>query len=209
MRRGLILWFLCSDFPASVFADIYLQIIYTDWNYLIFFSTNIVSVEGFRGGSDGICLQYRWAGFDPWVGKIPWRRAWQPTPVFFPGESHGQRSLAGYSPQDHRIRHDWVTELNSEHEPLENSFLFCYGTLGLRPIGIQSQAFWGLIPQGEAPGLWVPSWWWVAMPGWGLWWHCVSAFPSLFVFASLHSLWDLSPPTKDWTQGPGSGSTKS
>jgi len=35
--------------------------------------------------------------FDPWVGKIPWRRAWQPTPVFLPGESHGQRSLAGYS----------------------------------------------------------------------------------------------------------------
>ena len=32
-------------------------------------------------------------GFDPWVGKIPWRRNWQPTPVFLPGESHGQRSL--------------------------------------------------------------------------------------------------------------------
>ena len=36
--------------------------------------------------------------FNPWVRKIPWRRAWQPTPVFLPGESHGQRSLAGYSP---------------------------------------------------------------------------------------------------------------
>ena len=34
-------------------------------------------------------------------GKIPWRRAWQPTPVFLPGESHGQRSLKGYSPQGH------------------------------------------------------------------------------------------------------------
>ena len=34
----------------------------------------------------------------PWVGKRPWRRAWQPTPVFPPGEAHGQRSLAGYSP---------------------------------------------------------------------------------------------------------------
>jgi len=41
-------------------------------------------------------------GFDPWVGKIPWRRAWQPTPVFFPGESHRQRSLAGYSPWGHK-----------------------------------------------------------------------------------------------------------
>ena len=35
---------------------------------------------------------------NPWVGKIPWRRAWQPIPVFLPGESHGQRSLTGYSP---------------------------------------------------------------------------------------------------------------
>ena len=34
-------------------------------------------------------------GFDPWVRKIPWRRAWQPTPVFLPGEAHGQRSLVG------------------------------------------------------------------------------------------------------------------
>ena len=36
-------------------------------------------------------------GFDPWVGKIPWRREWQPTAVFLPGKSHGQRSLAGCS----------------------------------------------------------------------------------------------------------------
>ena len=36
--------------------------------------------------------------FDPWVGKIPWRRKWQPTPVFMPGKSHGLRSLVGYSP---------------------------------------------------------------------------------------------------------------
>ena len=42
--------------------------------------------------------QYRRHGFDPWVGKIPWRRNWQPTPVFQPGKrSHGQRSLVGYS----------------------------------------------------------------------------------------------------------------
>ena len=37
-------------------------------------------------------------GFDPWVGKIPWRRAWQPTLVFLPGKSYGQRSLVGYDP---------------------------------------------------------------------------------------------------------------
>ena len=39
------------------------------------------------------------AWLDPWVRQIPWRRAWQPTPVFLPGESHGQRSLIGSSPR--------------------------------------------------------------------------------------------------------------
>ena len=44
-----------------------------------------------------ICLQCRRPGFDPWVGKIPWRRDWLLTPVSLPAESHRQRSLAGYS----------------------------------------------------------------------------------------------------------------
>ena len=42
--------------------------------------------------------QCRRRGFNPWVRKIPWRREWQPTSVFLPGESHGERSLTGYSP---------------------------------------------------------------------------------------------------------------
>ena len=44
------------------------------------------------------CRRHKRYRFHPWVGKIPWRRAWQPTPVFLPGESHGQRSLEAYSP---------------------------------------------------------------------------------------------------------------
>ena len=44
------------------------------------------------------CRRHRRHGFDPLVGKIPWRRPWQPTPVFLPGESHGQGNLVGYSP---------------------------------------------------------------------------------------------------------------
>ena len=43
-------------------------------------------------------MQYRRPRFDPWAGKILWQREWQPTPVFLPGEFHGQRSLVGYSP---------------------------------------------------------------------------------------------------------------
>jgi len=60
------------------------------------------------GGKEPTCQCRRWKrhGLDPWVGTIAWRRAWQPTPAFLPGESHEQRSLAGYSPQDHSVRHD-------------------------------------------------------------------------------------------------------
>ena len=45
-----------------------------------------------------ICLQCRGSRFSPWAGKIPWRWEWLPTPVFLPGEFHGQRSPVGYSP---------------------------------------------------------------------------------------------------------------
>ena len=49
--------------------------------------------------------------FDPWVRMIPRRRKWQPTSVFLPGECHGKRILAGYSPWGcTRVRHDWVTK---------------------------------------------------------------------------------------------------
>ena len=48
-------------------------------------------------GKESTC-QCRRCAFDPWDGKIPWRRKWQPTPVVLPGESHGQRSLVSYSP---------------------------------------------------------------------------------------------------------------
>ena len=47
-------------------------------------------------------MRHKRLRFDPWVGKIPWRRKWQLTPVFLPGESHGQRSLVGYSPGGHK-----------------------------------------------------------------------------------------------------------
>ena len=53
---------------------------------------------GFPDGSAGKDSACKRPEFDLWVGNIPWRRAQQPTPVFLPGESHGWRSLAGYSP---------------------------------------------------------------------------------------------------------------
>ena len=56
------------------------------------------------------CRRHKRCGFDPWVRKIPWRRKWQPTTVFLPGESYGQRSLAGYSPGGHKESDTRVTE---------------------------------------------------------------------------------------------------
>ena len=50
------------------------------------------------------CRRHR---FDPWIGKNPWKRKWQPTPVFLPGKYHGQRSLVGYSLK--RVSHDLAT----------------------------------------------------------------------------------------------------
>ena len=72
----------------------------------------------------------RWE-FDPWVRKILWRRKWQPTPIFLPGESHGQRRLVGYSPwgckkldtteracvrvYTHTHTHPWISYIHLNH----------------------------------------------------------------------------------------------
>ena len=64
-------------------------------------SINSQGLKGFPGGSEVTVSApnaFGRPGFNPWVRKIPWRRKWQRTPVFSPGESHGWRSLVGYSP---------------------------------------------------------------------------------------------------------------
>ena len=63
----------------------------TEWLSLLDFPCGLA-------GKESTC-QCRRPGFDPWVGKTPQRRKWQPTPVFLPGKSHGQRSLVGFSPR--------------------------------------------------------------------------------------------------------------
>ena len=69
-------------------------------------------LDMFLGGASGKeaacqCRRQKRRGFDPWVGKTPWRRAWKLTPVFLPGASQGQRGLGGYSPRGHRVGQDW------------------------------------------------------------------------------------------------------
>ena len=114
MNTFLILWII-TQYYFIYFAD---QIILTLvirssfkltheslWHasYFVFTSLTFGS-QGFPGSSDGksVCQQCRRPGFDPWVRKIPWRRQWQPTPVFLPGKFHGRRSLVGYSPRSHK-----------------------------------------------------------------------------------------------------------
>ena len=60
-------------------------------------------------GKESTC-QRRRLKFDSWVGKIPWKREWHPTPVCLPGEFHGQRSLVGYSPWGCKGS-DWTEQL--------------------------------------------------------------------------------------------------
>ena len=63
-------------------------------------------ISGFLGGTIGkepFCQDVKGCGFDSWVRKVPWRKAWQSTPVFLSGESHGQRSLmATYNPSGYK-----------------------------------------------------------------------------------------------------------
>ena len=68
----------------------------TSWKQLFF-----MNPTGVLGGGRG-----KRHGFHPWIRKISWRRAWQLTPIFLPGESYGQRSLVGYSPWGHRVEHN-------------------------------------------------------------------------------------------------------
>ena len=70
------------------------------------------------------CRRCKIHGFNPWVGKVFWRRKWQPIPVFLPGKSHGQRSLAGYSPWGCK-ESDMTEQLSSSNMLSETThFLF-------------------------------------------------------------------------------------
>ena len=72
-------------------------------------------------------LQFRTPRFDPWIKKIPFRKEWLSIPVFLPGESHGQSSLAGYSLCGHkRVRHDWATNTFKVHaKSLQSCLTLC------------------------------------------------------------------------------------
>ena len=80
-------------------------------NFFIRFSSQVLKREKKNASGKESTCQCRRCRFDSQVRKIPWRRKWQPTPVFLPGKSHGQRSLVGFTPWGHkRVGHDLATE---------------------------------------------------------------------------------------------------
>jgi len=95
--------------------QIFLRFIHVVSIILLFPDVLLLKIFCFPCGSNGKepacqCRRLKRREF-PWVGKISWRRAWQSIPVFLPGKSHGQRSLAGCSPWGHkRVGHNLVTK---------------------------------------------------------------------------------------------------
>ena len=90
----------------------------------------------YSGGSDseGSACNARRPRFNPWVGKIHWRRKWLPTPVFLPGESHGQRDLAGYivhGVAKSQTGHSWATDTFTFVYSLKLTFPVTLFPLGL------------------------------------------------------------------------------
>ena len=86
------------------------------WACIMCTVTRIKELSWWLSGKESAC-QCRRYGFDPWVGKTPWRKKWQPTPIFLPGKLHGQRALVGYSPWGHeRVRHDLTTNCHHHHQ---------------------------------------------------------------------------------------------
>ena len=110
--QGLTSWFiaflLCSHMTLSKRRNLFGASFLT---VLIPFMMAPTSL-GFSGGSvvkKSTCW-CRGCGFNPWAGKIPWKRNWQPS-IFLPRKFHGQTNLVGYSPWGHkRVRHDLVTK---------------------------------------------------------------------------------------------------
>ena len=106
-------WELCSSDAYKWKTQTYIYIHIHRTYIHLFIYMYIYSTSGFPGGSEvkETACQCRRPRFNPWIRKIPRKKEWQPTPVFLPGESHGQRSLVGYSPWGHKksnmTEHDW------------------------------------------------------------------------------------------------------
>ena len=126
----------------------------------------LTPLQGFLGVTSGKapacqCRRCTRCGLDRWMGKIPWRRAWQPTPAFLPAGSHGQRSLAGYSSRRRRESDVCVPAVSSvvsdslRPHGLQPTRRLCPWDSPDKNTGVGCQALLqGIFPtQGSNPGL--------------------------------------------------------
>ena len=118
---------------------------------MICYSKVWLEAWGFPGSSDGKesasqCRRQRKHRLDPWVGKIPWRRKWQPTPIFLPEKSQGQRILTGYRPWGHRVRHDLATKQQRQRKIIiwPSFSAWPWGALRMTTVGKKPQWQGGL-----------------------------------------------------------------
>ena len=124
------------------------------------------------------CRSHRRRRFHPWVRKIPWRRKWQPTPRFLPGESHGQRSLVDYSPVgSQRVWQDWAAKhICSYHR-----------------WRVQAHLNWGFLPK-SSPSLFFffflkPFSTLKVLAGLRFFWNSESSRSSHWLLAEFNYLW--------------------
>ena len=130
---------------------------------------SIPGLPGWCSGKESAyqCRRHKRCKFDPWVGKIPWSRKWQPTPVLLPEKFHGQRSLAGWSPQgckesDKTERSTTVFHSRPQARclhPLVDGYLggFPLGWLGVVLLGTSVSHFCGPSPRGGVAGMGLVS----------------------------------------------------
>ena len=131
---------VCTGFLLGRFLEIYILAYH---------------IGGFPGGTSGKepacqCRNHKRCCLDPWVRKIPWRRAWQPTPVVLAGESHGQRSLMGYSSrglQSGTQLSDWTIATVWARSPHQRAPWMGRGTSG-------AEESWELVWTGQAQRAW-------------------------------------------------------
>ena len=120
-----------------------------------------IYAKGFPGGASGKesacqCRRGRRLRFHPQVGKIPWRRGWQPAPVFLPGESHGHRSLAGYSPWGHKESDTTERTCIRGFPPVRNDLL-AKAEQGLLPSSLVRVSTPQALGRGLITGCWHPG----------------------------------------------------
>jgi len=119
--------------PSNTFKLIYTLNVYlvstfsllsVSW---IFTQTKGMGLRGFLGGPSGEesacqCSRHKWHKFNPWVGRILWRRAWKPTPVFLPGEWTAEPGgLQSVGSQ--RVRHNWSDLAHTQRDQIKCQFL--------------------------------------------------------------------------------------